>query len=593
MNSASKLERSLSLRAVKPLRPGRLGWFLLPIAVLCLVLLFAIAFEVRYASRMLPGVSVMGTDVGGKSAAEVASMVSARAQAGATKPVTLRYGQAAMTRTAGELGLAIDADATVGRAFEVGRTGGMLKQWLERFRVWRAGQAVAPVLRLDESRASRALGAFAARVDQPVRDAEIRLSEKGPRLEPSQVGLSVDTEETVAGLSRKVESTYYSDAPVTPVVQVTQPEVTVRDLGGSYEALSAAWSRPLVLTFAGRQWALDETQVRPMLRLVGTGKQVQPALDEASALDWLQAIKSKLDREPRDAKLRVEVGQVLLIKDRDGWSLQTDDTLSRLQSGAFSSSGVTKAAVRVTPPRVTNEALAPAVERANAMISRPLELRLGDRSWSKGERELTSMLRWKVTPTGRTPWLDPEALRKWVASIGSQVNTSPANARVRMAGKLAVLVPHRDGVRVKVSETVRALQASSADPAGKVDVVAKVTPAEVQSSEVRPAVVQANRMIRSSVKLELEGRTWTVYPMALRKWLQWRGKGETIQPRLDPQAVRKYVSALARDANREPSNAYISLESAPRIVADKPGVEVSVPRTAELVSALANSNQRV
>lgn len=561
--------------------------------MLVLLVLAAIGFEVRYSGRLHPGVKVLGADVGGRTVDEAASIIERLAQEDMSRRLVLRYGDDKVSARVRDLGLTVDTRTTATRALDIGREGGMLHQWVERFRVWRGGRQAAPTVTLDRDEASDLVRRLAAKVDRPVRDASVEMSPQGPALRRSRVGLKIDAPATVASLSSSIEATYYERAAIHPVVLTTQPAVKEADLARTQKMLSAAWTRPLVLTFKGRNWKVSTEDVRPHIKLEGQGTAVRPTLDIAFLRDRVGKVAGSIDRSRRNARLQILSGSVHLVAGRSGYHVDVEKTVRQLQMGAFSETGRSPVVVDVKPPELTNAELLPTVQAADAMVRRPLQLQYGDRSWSLSTKQLTHLLRWRGTGAERSAYVDPAALSSWVQGIAQDVDTSARSARIEVTEDGAKVIPDRDHVTVLVEETVTALQSAIQAPEGRVDLRADSVPAAVQAEDLKQAAALANRLIQEPVTLALDGDGWTADPAELRDWLRWRGEGASVTPYLDAAELRRFAESISSEASSDPQNAYLSTESgAPEMVPDVVGVDIDVDSTAAVLQKLAESGER-
>jgi len=577
----------------RSIQSRRSAYFLAPLGLLFVVLFALVAVQLRYANSLYPGVTVLGADVGGMSRDDALATISRNAADDASRSIAISYGDHSVRTTASRAGLAIDERATLDRAFDVGRSGGVFKEWTTRWSAWRGGRQVAPVHVLDSALASNTVQQLATRVDQPVRNAALTLGADGPRLRPSQVGQQVDVPATVASFSDKMESVYYSRNPIAPVVNTTQPTVVERDLATAHTTLQTAWSRPLELQFGSQVWGAEPDSVHKMIKLTGSGKSAAPMLDARAVEAWVMQVATEVDRPARNARIAVRPGDASLVY---GWSARKLDaaaTVQAVKAAAFAGSGRASAVVAVAPPNTTNADLAPAVEAANTLIGRPLTLAHGDQTWTLSMAQLTDLLRWSGRDAQTTAYLDPNGLSTWVRAAAADIESDPRNARILTTGEAITLAPDHDGLTVSAPETLSALEASLQSPEGRAAVVATSVPAAVQSEDLQAAVSQANLYVGEPLELTLEDETVKVSTETLRSWLSWTGEGAERKPVLDAADVGAFAADLAASYDRAPVDARISVEDGAHIIVPgRSGLDVDADETAAIVLSLASNQTR-
>jgi vancomycin resistance protein YoaR len=181
---------------------------------------------VRYEGRILPGVSINGTAVGGRDPAAARLLVAAAAGEILSRTITIHTGGAPVRATLADLGVRADVAQAVGAAFALGRESP--PQVLLRSR-WRLRRGVdVPLSFAHDEQVTRALvrrlaGGMAA---EP-RDARVTVIEDEVVLTaPSLDGLAVDVEATVARITRAIAE---GAGETQAAVRVTRPRFSTAD----------------------------------------------------------------------------------------------------------------------------------------------------------------------------------------------------------------------------------------------------------------------------------------------------------------------------------------------------------------------------
>jgi len=220
---------------------GTLLFSVLLFAMLCL--LAALAFEVRYAGRIYPGVYVGGVDIGGLPPQEAA----ARLESSITYPVegriTLQDGERAWGFAPRDLGLFLDSGSSVQRAYAWGRSGGLAARLGAQWRAWKNGVSLPAALVFDERIAGNVLTLLAGEINRPVIEAQLRINGLEVTAVNGQIGREVDIPGTLEAIRPAVTAMQSLSIPLA----IREVPPAVLDASEQAEVARAILSAPLVL----------------------------------------------------------------------------------------------------------------------------------------------------------------------------------------------------------------------------------------------------------------------------------------------------------------------------------------------------------
>jgi vancomycin resistance protein YoaR len=184
-----------------------------------------------------PGVNVAGIPVGGMSRDEAAQRVRDWARtAAATRPVTLtapvsgRKWNLALSDVGGRF----DVTGAVNEAYQVGRGGNWLQDFLTREQARQSGVTVRPAFALSESALKKRLAAaIADQVRIAPRNAQARMDEDGMLqvTRPERKGVRLDVDATAQALLKNGTEPLRNGGRATLVIAEEMPRVTQNDLG--------------------------------------------------------------------------------------------------------------------------------------------------------------------------------------------------------------------------------------------------------------------------------------------------------------------------------------------------------------------------
>ncbi len=338
------------------------------------VLLFLLAvslinglFQLIYAGRIFPGVSVAGVDLSGLTPDEAAVRLSQTLSYPYTGQVLFVDGERVWAATPVQLGMVFDLGATVQSAYRVGRDGGMFANLASILNASQAGLAVEPVVMIDERVAHAYLQQIALLINQPMIEADLHLEGTQVVYRPGQVGRVFNVDATMVFLTTRLRS--FQEGEVTLVIEEQTPRVV--DASAQAQTLQTILSQPLVLAIPDMQpgdpgpWTVEPGDLAAMLRvervpLEGTETmQYVIRLDRTALQPLIERIETEVDREAANARFifnddtrQLEPIQSAVI----GRALDAEATMAAIEAGLLQGQHAIPLVLTYTPPEVTETA---------------------------------------------------------------------------------------------------------------------------------------------------------------------------------------------------------------------------------------------
>jgi vancomycin resistance protein YoaR len=302
------------------------------------------------SSRLAAGVRVAGVDVGGKTPREAERILSARASALASVPVTFRIGSHTWRLEPRRLGIQVDWAAAVDAVRRQGEGFGPLRGF-KRLDLRFFGADVAPPTQVYDAALRYWLDRIQRTVDLPHREASIVLHGLTPAIVPSRTGRVLDRRAATATIVRALAS--LNREPVGLPVRVDRPMVKAGALKVAAAQVRTALSAPVHLTLGETRWNLRPARMSRILELPAEGRRdLRIGGNGASA--WFAALGKRVDTRPEDATWAISsTGRIRVVPDRPGYLLDVPR----------SAKAVLRAAL-VTDPTLRSAKLV--VERADA-----------------------------------------------------------------------------------------------------------------------------------------------------------------------------------------------------------------------------------
>lgn len=272
------------------------------------VLVWVIGYQLAYAGRIFPGVSVAGVDLSGLSPNDAALKLSQTLSYPITGKVLFRDGDKVWVASPAELGMVFDPSASALAAYDYGRKGGLFKALSGQVGARGLGADVAPVIIFDQRVAYTYLQNIAAQVNQSVVEATLRVEGTNVVAEPGKIGRMINLDATLIYLGSQLQS--FRDGEVPLVIQEAAPKLL--DVSSQAEAARRILSQPLTIVVPNSRegdpgpWTYDIPVLANMLsvQVVENGgvADLRVGLDPNALRGSLNDLKVLVDRTPKNAR---------------------------------------------------------------------------------------------------------------------------------------------------------------------------------------------------------------------------------------------------------------------------------------------------
>ena len=287
-----------------------------------IVLVWTIGYQLAYAGRIFPGISVAGVELSGLSPNDAALKLSQTLSFPNTGKILFRAADRVWVASPAELGMVFDPSASALAAYEFGRSGGLFGALAGQISAGGLGADVSPVLIFDQRVAYSYLQNIASQVNQPVVEANLHLEGTNVVAQPGQVGRLLNLDATLIYLGSQLQS--FRDGEVPLVIREAAPKLL--DVSSQADAARRILSQPLTITVPNYRdgdpgpWTYDIPVIANMIAVnivENNGKtEMQVGLDLAALRLSLNEIKTHVDRQPQSARFVFNdtTGQIEPIK---------------------------------------------------------------------------------------------------------------------------------------------------------------------------------------------------------------------------------------------------------------------------------------
>jgi vancomycin resistance protein YoaR len=328
-----------------------------------LVAAFMIGYQIWFAGRIFPGVTVGGIPVGGMTPAAATGAIQAAITYPQTGQILLQDGQNGWVAKPQELGLFLDPGASAQAAYKTGRQGGLFQRLSTQFNAWYRGASLAPTLVFDQRLAYQYLANIARQIDRDVSEAGLSINGTEVIVRSGEVGRTLDIDASLALVSAQVQT--LQDGLVPLVVRETPP--VILDVSAQAEIARNILSQPLTLTMPegmsaeGAPWVFDQQTLASMLAIErvkdGDGETYQVGLNSQALISFLSNLAPDLQTYPVNARFifNDDTRQLDLLEPAViGRTLDVEASLKAIQEGLKNGRHEIPLVFQITEPPATD-----------------------------------------------------------------------------------------------------------------------------------------------------------------------------------------------------------------------------------------------
>ena len=297
------------------------------VAVLAVILTGgAMAYAKQFEGRALPGTTVLGQDVSGKTPEEIAALVAER---GEDVVVSVTAGEKQLEVPLSDLGVSVDAEATASAA--LGRDASLPAVISS---TWSGEHAVDPVVEVDEAAtADFAKGLVPEDRTKPV-DAKVVFDEDAQtwKAEPGRNGQGVDPQPLVEAVTANAPA--LEDFSVEQPIEEISPSITTKEAEKVVGSISSLLEQPMSIEGADGETHEVSAERRSSWITVEpdeAGENLSLSVDEDAVREWVAAQADQDAVEPEDGIEQVdEDGEVVKVvaEKKDGLEITNTDAVA-------------------------------------------------------------------------------------------------------------------------------------------------------------------------------------------------------------------------------------------------------------------------
>jgi len=324
-----------------------------------IIIVWTVGYQLVYAGRIFPGVSVAGVDLSGLTPSDAAVKLNENLSYPITGKILFRDGERAWVATPAELGMVFDPSSSAVSAYRLGRSGGLFRALSGQIHAGGSGVNVQPVIIFDQRVAYQYLRQISTQVDQPMREAGLSLEGTNVVAAPGQIGRELKIDATLVYLGAQLQT--FSDGEVPLVIQELQPQII--DVSGQADVAREILSQPLTLTLPDSgtgnpgPFVYDVQVLANMLGVQNTQSGVHVVLNTDGLSQMLEPVKTRTDRPAQNAKFifNDDTRQLDVIEQsQTGLALDVDASVKAINEALLRGEHTVQLAVKVDEPQISS-----------------------------------------------------------------------------------------------------------------------------------------------------------------------------------------------------------------------------------------------
>ncbi len=325
-----------------------------PIIIACALVAVLVAADFWLNSgKVHRGVEVGNVSLGGMEPAEARQVVRERAL-GPLQEIELT-GPERFSRSAEELGVNFHVNATVDKAYAVGREGNLLERLGERLRAAFPGITIDPNIDYRSERVRAEVEEIAGQVDTPPRDATVEVVGSEVEVGESREGYRLDVEDTMASVDEAIDG-MTGEAKLRGTV--LGPAITTAEAETAAEKAQGAVAQQLVFEHEDKNWTVSPADVGSSLDIAPNDGKISVSLNRDRMSDRLAAVYSDLTVKPKNASYDFDnAGNVVVVPGREGRSIEWENLLDSVENNLFEGKREYQVNTTVEEPKYTTASL--------------------------------------------------------------------------------------------------------------------------------------------------------------------------------------------------------------------------------------------
>lgn len=267
------------------------------------ILVISIIYNVAFARRVIPGVSVAGINIGGMKFSQAKEILEKREKE-ITNDLKFSFEGKEYQIKGSDIALEYDWDGTVAKAFEIGRTGNILIDTGSKISGIVKGIKIPASYDYDEESLGIKMSIIKGDIDIQSQDSVFTLVDGNIDITTSSVGRKVIEEKFYESINDSLGILDFTDKPIP--VTVVEPSILEKDLEIFRKVVEDAISKELVLTYGDKKWVLGKDKIIELIKFEKEGDKVKILMDSYAFDALSKSLSLEINKSPRGKVVSTE-----------------------------------------------------------------------------------------------------------------------------------------------------------------------------------------------------------------------------------------------------------------------------------------------
>lgn len=272
------------------------------------------AWSQQYAGRILPGVRVGDTEIGGLTRDEAsAAIANAYAGLGNGRLVLTGPDGTATSVSYADVGRGPDTAALLDAAFAVGRNGELLADLVGAPQTALHGATLDAAVTYDQTRLTNVVKELAGTIDQAPADAYVSAGQGGMfAVTPSRDGRAVDQDALLTTLDAQLAAVDTPGSITATVPMVTVPPDVSTASADAAKSAADRMAADVIVTRGDESWTVKRASLAPLLSFSRTDEgTIVPVLADAGLDPIVDTLAGDVNQKVRNAGLKRVGGHIV------------------------------------------------------------------------------------------------------------------------------------------------------------------------------------------------------------------------------------------------------------------------------------------
>ncbi len=329
------------------------------------------AWGQQYEGRVLPGVRVGSTAVGGLTREQAAAEIANAYVSLGTGQITLTGPDGPMpTISYADVGRGPDTTALVDAALAAGRQGGPLATLIGAPRAAIHGVTFESAVAYDRDKLTAAVEALATTIDQTPVDAFVSAGQGGTfNVSQAKDGRAVDKATLQTALDRQLAALGTPESITMAVPVVTLPPAVATASAETAKAAADRMAADVVVARGEDSWRIAGTRLAPLISFsTEADGTITPVFDESGLDPILEKLAKTVNRKAQNAGFRLAGGHVVVTgTSHEGRTLNA----AGMKAAIISEIGARQAGAAASPVAAVVKAIDPKLTTTDAKAFAP------------------------------------------------------------------------------------------------------------------------------------------------------------------------------------------------------------------------------